>query len=221
VLNYGVFQNGNQTLVAEGPSINLNPKLLLNQCTINNSLTEGILAIQSSIHAINCLISNCGQNIVIGLGGAYQFEYCTVASYSTSLLFHQHPVLTVSNSGTDGNQVLTGDLNAGFINCIFWGSEGITDEAIIQKQGTGVFNVLFDHSILKQQNYPANIDSSSLWLNTNPLFIATGIPDNEYNFQLQAGSPALDRGANPGIVIDLNGYPRPLNLSDLGSYERQ
>jgi len=58
-------------------------------------------------------------------------------------------------------------------------------------------------------------------LNTNPLFIATGVPNNDYNFQLQPGSPALDKGMNPGILIDLNGDPRPVNLSDLGCYERQ
>jgi len=221
VLNYAVFQNGNQTLVAEGPSPDLNPKLSLNQCIINNSLTNGILAVQSSIHAINCLISNCGQNIIIGQGGVYHFEYCTVASYSTTLLFHQQPVLTVSNSGENGSQIITGDLTAGFTNCIFWGSESIPDEAIIQKQGSTIFNVVFDHTILKQQNYPANIDSSSLWLNTDPLFIATGTPANTYNFQLQSGSPALGRAANSGINIDLDGDPRPANLSDLGCYERQ
>ena len=137
---------------------------------------------------------------MIGLGGNYQFEYCTVASYSTNLLSHQQPVLTVSNSGTDGTQILTGDLNAAFTNCIFWGSEGVPDEAIISKQGNTIFNVLFDHTILKQQNYPANIDSNSLWLNTNPQFIDTPvIPDNQFNFHLQAGSPALDMGANLGI----------------------
>jgi hypothetical protein len=221
VLNYVVLQNGNHTLVAEGMSTDLSPKLTLNQCIINNSLAEGILAVQSSVKAVNCLISNCGQNIVIGLGGAYQFEYCTVASYSTNQLFHQQPVLTVSNYSSDGNQLLTSDLNAGFINCIFWGSGGIPDEALISKQGSTVFNVLFDHSILKQQNYPANIDSSFLWLNTDPLFIATGFPDNTYDFQLQTGSPALDRGANVGIAIDLNGNPRPADISDLGCYERQ
>jgi hypothetical protein len=221
VLNYAVLQNGNQTLVSEGPSSDLNPKLSLNQCIINNSLAEGILAVQSSIQAVNCLVSNCGQNIVIASGGMYQFEYCTVASYSTNLLFHQQPVLTVSNSGENGSQIITGDLNAGFINCIFWGSESIPDEVMIEKQGSTVFNVVFDHTILKQQNYPANIDSSSLWLNTDPLFIATGIPNNDFNFQLQAGSPALNKGAGSGIIIDLNGDPRPLNLSDLGCYERQ
>jgi len=221
LLNYAVLQNGNHSLVAEGPGAGLNPKLSLNQCIINNSLAEGILAIQSSIKAVNCLVSNCGQNVVIGLGGSYQFVYCTVASYSSNLLFHQQPVLSVANYGSDGNQILTGDLNAGFTNCIFWGSSGVQDEASVSKQGSTVFNVLFDHCILKQQNYPANIDSTSLWLNTDPLFVATGIPDNSFDFQLQSGSPALDRGADIGITIDLNGSPRPVGFSDLGCYERQ
>jgi hypothetical protein len=221
VLTYAVFQNGYHTLVTEGLSTNGSPKLTLNQCIINNSLSEGIFSIQSSIHAVNCLVSNCGQNIVIGQGGSYQFDYCTVASYSTNLLSHQQPVLTLSNSATDGNQFLTGDLNAVFTNCIFWGSEGVPDEALISKQGNTIFQVLFDHTILKQQNYPANIDSVSLWLNTDPEFIATGFPGDQFNFRLQAGSPAVDHGVNTGILIDLDGDPRPIKQPDLGCYERQ
>ncbi len=127
----------------------------------------------------------------------------------------------VSNTATDGNQIFIGDLTAVFTNCIFWGSEGVPDEAQISKQGNSVFQVLFDHSILKQQNYPANIDSSALFLNTDPEFIATGIQDDLFNFHLQAGSPALGRGVNTGVLIDLDGNGRPPNQSDLGCYERQ
>jgi hypothetical protein len=221
LLNYAIIQNGYHSLVAEGPSTDPNPKLTLNQCFINNSFAEGILGIQSSIKAINCLVTNCGQNIVIGLGGNYQFEFCTVASYSNTLIYHQQPVLTVSNAGTDGTQVLTSDLNAAFTNCIFWGSDGVPDEALVSKQGSTVFNVLFDHSILKQQNYPQNIDSISLWLNTDPKFTATGDSNNLYDFHLQAGSPAIDNGADLGILIDLDGFTRPVNQPDLGCYERQ
>jgi len=222
VLNYAVFQNGYHSLIVEAPGADLNPKLTLNQCIINNSLQEGILAIQTSIKAVNCLISNCGQNIVIALGGVYQFEFCTVASYSNNLVSHQQPVLTVSNAGTDGVQIFTSDLNADFINCIFWGSAGIPNEALVSKQGNTVFNVLFDHSILKQQDYPANTDSSALWLNTNPLFIDTaGDLQNNYNFHVQGNSPAIHNGSSSGIPIDLDGYPRPAVQPDIGSYEMQ
>ena len=222
VFNYANLQNGNHTLVVEGPSTNLNPKLSLNECIINNSYQEGLLGIQTSITAINCLISNCGQNIVIGLGGVYQFEHCTVASYSTTLLSHQHPVLTVSNTATDGSQLIAADLSAAFKNCIFWGSQGIADEALISKQGTTLYNVLFDHSILKQKNYPANIDSMALFLNVNPQFIDTaGSQVIPFNFHVTASSSAVNQGANLGIPIDLDGNPRPVNQPDLGCYERQ
>jgi hypothetical protein len=221
MLNYAIFQNANQALVTDGPAADGNPKLTLNQCTINNSMTEGILSIQSSIDAVNCLISNCGQNIVIGQGGSYHFDYCTVASYSTNLLSHQQPVLTISNTATDGNQIFTGDLTATFTNCIFWGSEGVPDEALISKQGNTIFQILFDHSILKQQNYPSNIDSNSLWLNTDPKFTNTGSQNGQFDFHLQAGSPALGLGVNTGIPTDLDGNARPASQSDLGCYERQ
>jgi hypothetical protein len=221
ILTYAVFQNGYHTLVTEGPSRDGNPKLTLNQCIINNSLQDGILSFQSSILATNCLVSNCGQNIVIGQGGTYLFDYCTVASYSTQLLSHQQPVLSVSNAATNGGQFLTSDLSAVFTNCIFWGSDGVTDEAQISKQGNTAFQVLFDHTILKEQNYPADIDSNMLWLNTNPEFISTGTPLNQFDFHLQSGSPAIGRGVNTGIFIDLDGFPRPASQSDLGCYERQ
>jgi hypothetical protein len=221
ILSYASFQNGNHTLVTDGPAADGKPKLTLSECTINNSLAEGILSIQSSIVAVNCLISNCGQNIVIGQGGNYHFDYCTVASYSTNLLSHQQPVLTISNAATDGSQSFTGDLTATFTNCIFWGSEGVTDEAQVSKQGNTIFQIRFDHSILKQQNYPANIDSNALWLNTDPKFIATGNPDDHFDFRLQAGSPALGLGLNTGILTDLDGNARPVSQSDPGCYERQ
>ncbi|HEY8733534.1 MAG TPA: choice-of-anchor Q domain-containing protein, partial [Puia sp.] len=221
VFNYAVLENGYHTLIAQGPGQGPDPKLSLNQCIINNSLAEGILGIQSSIQAANCLISNCGQNIVLTSGGLYHFEYCTVASYSTSLFFHQQPVLTVSNSGTIGNQVLTGDLSASFLNCIFWGGNGVADEALVSNEGSTAFNILFDHTILKQQNYPPNIDSNALWLNTNPQFVFAGLPANIFDFHVGAGSPAVDHGTDAGVSVDLDGHHRPVNLPDIGCYERQ
>jgi hypothetical protein len=221
-LNYAVIQNGNHTIEVDGLSSDMNPKLSLNQCIINNSLQEGILGVEASIKAVNCLISNCGQNLVLGSGGVYQFEFCTVVSYSNDLISHQQPVLTLSNTATSGIPVFTNDLSADFVDCIFWGSQGVADEAQVTKQGTTVFNVVFDHSILKEINYPSNIDSSFLWLNTNPQFVDTaGLPGQVYNFQLQAGSPAISVGIGLGILIDLNGNPRPSLQPDLGSYERQ
>ncbi|HZK65490.1 MAG TPA: choice-of-anchor Q domain-containing protein [Puia sp.] len=221
VLQYAVLRNGNQSLVAEGPSLDASPKLLLNQCIIDNSLDAGIYGIQSSIEAVNCLISNCGKNIVIAAGGSYHFIQCTAASFSTPVLLHQYPVLTVSDAGQPGSQLPTGDLQAVFSNCILWGDTGIPDEALLSREGSGSFQVLFDHVILKQQNYPQNADSSALLLNTDPLFMSTDNRKGLYDFHLQAGSPALARGADEGIGVDLDGFIRSAGEQDLGCYERQ
>ena len=222
-LQYAVLRNGDQTLVVESPSLNASPKLILNQCIIDNSLDVGIMGIQSSINATNCLISNCGQNIVIAAGGTYQFIQCTVASFSNPVLQHLQPVLTVSNSGTVGSQLLTGDLQAIFSNCIFWGdtSTNVPDEAQVSREGNTVFQVLFDHVILKQQYYPDNIDSIALLLNTDPLFLQIDNQQRLYDFHLQAGSPAVGQGKDDGIGVDLDGNLRPVGNQDLGCYERQ
>lgn len=220
-LQYAILRNGYQTIVAEGPSMNASPKIRLKECLIDNSLDAGIIGIQSAIDAINCLISNCGKNIVIAVGGTYHFTQCTVSSFSSPFLQHQQPVLNVSNAGTDGSQLLTSDLQAIFSNCIFWGDTNVPDEALISRVGNTAFQVLFDHAILKQQHYPDNIDSTALILNADPLFLKIDNQKRLYNFHLQGGSPAVDQGKEEGISVDLDGYPRPVGKQDLGCYERQ
>jgi hypothetical protein len=220
-LRYAVLRNGYQSLVAEGPSAGPDPKLTLEQCIISNSSDAGIMGIQSSIDAVNCLISNCGKNIELAAGGTYHFLQCTAATYSNVLLQHQFPVLSVSNAATDGSQVLTGDLQAVFTNCIFWGDSGVSDEADISQQGSTAFQVFFDHVLMKQQHFPAGADSTAVLLNADPFFNTTDNQQRIYDFHLQAGSPALNYGTDAGIPVDLDGNGRPIGEPDLGCYERQ
>jgi hypothetical protein len=191
----------------------------LNQCIINNSLGEGILSIQSSILAVNCLLSNCGQNIVIGQGGNYQFDYCTVASYSTLLLSHQLPVLTVSNTATDGNQIFTGDLTAVFTNCIFWGSEGVPDEAI-SKQGKFCTSGPFDHSILKQQELILRTSTATHCFKPDPEFTATVFKTTS-SISICRLDPRLWERNKYRNTDRSDGNSGALSQSDLGCYERQ
>ncbi|MGZ8542146.1 MAG: hypothetical protein ACXWV6_15955, partial [Chitinophagaceae bacterium] len=112
MLNYAVIKNSFQSIATEGLSLS-GPKVTLNQCVIDNSYDAGIIALNSSIRATNCLISNCGRNIAIGRGGDYEFTHCTVVSYSNNFIEHKAPVLSVSN--TDGTNIAS--LNAVFRNC--------------------------------------------------------------------------------------------------------
>lgn len=218
VLNYAIIKNSYQSLAVSDPSPNANPKLTLNQCVIDNSYDAGIIATNSSITATNCLISNCGKNLALIKGGTYRFTHCTVASYSNEFINHKDPVLTLTNY--DGNNA-TAALDALFRNCIFWGENGLVDdEVLVDKKGTTPFNVNFDYNLWKAESAPANIISNQIINNQAPQFDSIDISHHYYDFHLKPGSPAVNKGTNAGIGIDLDGKPRPVGLPDLGSYEQ-
>lgn len=85
-LQYAVIRNAYQAVVAQAPPAGSNPKVLLEQCIIDNSYDAGILGVGGSLQANNCLISNCGKNIEVGGGGYYQFVQCTAASDRKSVV---------------------------------------------------------------------------------------------------------------------------------------
>jgi hypothetical protein len=221
-LRFAVIRNAYQAVSVEGPSLNANPKLILNQCIIDNSLNTGILGTQSSIQASNCLISNCGQKIGVSGGGVYQFVNCTVAGFSNELIAHTQPVLSVNNYIVQGSSPVPADLQAGFINCIFWGDYGnVTNEVQVSQQGNTLFSVNFSNCLWKVATSPSGVDTSAIIANMDPLFDSVDVVHQFYNFRLQAGSPAISQGVNTGLPFDLDGNPRPAGPTDLGCYQRQ
>jgi hypothetical protein len=222
LLQYAVIRNAYQGIVTEKPSVNANPKVTLSECVIDNCFDAGILGVQSSIIAQNCLVSNCGQNVLLAYGGQYNFTHCTVASYSNSFILHKEPVLRLTNYIKDGNNILTSNLNAAFTNCIFWGENGITeDEVITDKQGNTAFNVNFQHCLWKVKNTPGNITSAGIIANATPLFDSIDIQKRYYDFHLQTESPAINKGQTTSLTIDLDGNNRTIGLPDLGCYEKK
>ncbi|NOT51482.1 MAG: hypothetical protein HOP10_09420 [Chitinophagaceae bacterium] len=222
VLNYAVIKNAYQAIALEDPSPNANPKLILNECVIDNAYDAGIISLNSSIRARNCLISNCGKNLFLVKGGDYQFTHCTVATYANSFIEHKDPVLVVTNFINVNNSPVTANLNAVFRNCIFWGENGLVDdEVMVLKNGNTIFNVNFDANLWKVQTAPANITSNQVINNQTPLFDSIDTRNNYYDFRLKAGSPAINKGVNAGVITDLDGKPRPVGLPDLGCFEKQ
>ena len=223
IFNYAVIKNAYQALAVLDPSINANPKLVLNECIIDNAYDAGIIAINSSIRARNCLVSNCGKNVVLAKGGSYQFTHCTVASFSNSYILHRDPVLFVSDYILVNNNPVVAPLSALFRNCIFWGQDGtVEDEVVVDKKGSTTFNVNFDYNLWKVKNPPANITSNQIINNQYPEFDSINTTKRFYDFRLRDGSPAKNKATNAGIILDLDGKPRLVGIApDLGSYERQ
>jgi hypothetical protein len=221
VLNYAVIRNSYQSIAVIDPSLNANPKLVLNECVIDNSYDAGIIASNSSITARNCQVSNCGKNVVL-MGGVYNFNHCTIASYSNPYILHRDPVLIVSNTDAD---VVTRNLDLLFRNCIIWGANGIPDEEVtVQKAantGSTPYSVNFSYNLWKLSTVPSTITTNTANINSDPLFDTIDVAHSYYNFRLQAGSPAINKGTSTTVTIDLDGNPRPVGLPDLGCFEKQ
>lgn len=218
VMNYAVIRNGYQSIALENPSPNSNPKLTLNESVIDNSYDAGIIALNSSISATNCLVSNCGKNVALVKGGDYSFTHCTIATYSNNFIQHKDPVLLVSN--TDGTN--TAVLTALFRNCIMWGEGGEVDDEVIVIKG-GSDNVNFDYNLWKVKTPPQDIMFAGIINNQDPQFDSINVSKNYYDFRLtKKNSPAVDAGTNTIIAIDLDGAQRPMGLKpDLGCFEKQ
>jgi len=222
LLQYAVVRNAYQGLVSELPSVNANPKLTLNECIVDNAYDAGIYGVQSSITARNCLVSNCGKDLLLALGGNYQFTHCTMAAVSNNYIAHKDPVLYISNYVLQGTTLLTANLNAAFKNCIAWGANGIVnDEVVADKQGSTAFNLSFDNCLWKAKNNPANAVVSNIIANQDPLFDNIDAQKRIFSFRLKDESPAINKGMNAGVVLDLDGKPRPVGIPDIGCYEKQ
>ena len=222
LLQYAVVRNAYQGLVSELPSVNANPKLTLNECIVDNAYDAGIYGVQSSITARNCLVSNCGKDLLLALGGNYQFTHCTMTAVSNNSLAHKDPVLYVSNYVLQGTTLLTSNLTAAFKNCIAWGANGIVDdEVVVDKQGSTGFNVSFDNCLWKAKNNPANTTANNIIANQDPLFDSVNVQKRIFSFRLKNESPAINKGVNAGVILDLDGNPRPVGLPDIGCYEKQ
>jgi hypothetical protein len=221
VLNYAVVKNSYQAIAVIDPAVNApSPKLVLNQCIVDNSYDYGIVASNSSITAVNCLVSNCGKNLALIRGGSYSFTHCTVASYSNNFIQHKDPVLLVSNYDATSIQ----PLDASFRNCIFWGENGIVDTEVVALKNPGQpFNVSFDQVLWKVPATPANVTviNPAPVSNQSPDFDSIDVAHHYYNFRLKASSPAINKGKNFSVAIDLDGNPRPVGLPDLGCFEKQ
>jgi hypothetical protein len=222
VLTYTNIRNAYQGLVAEKPSSNANPKLILREVIVDNCYDAGILALQSSITAENVLVSNCGKSVVLAFGGRYDFNHCTVVAYSNNFITHKDPLLQLTNSLSDGTTVLTSDLRASFSNCIFWADQGtVENEVVVYKQGNTVFDASFRNCLWRVKTEPQNITPSDIISNKDPMFDSVNVERQFYNFQLKQGSPAIARGITTPLTIDLNGNPRKTPKPDIGAYETQ
>jgi len=123
---------------------------------------------------------------------------------------------TVENSST-----VYGAMDAVFTNCIFWGSEtNVINEFEVAKEGSLSFSIILENCIYKGSD-PQNCTLTGCLPNADPVFTATEIADNIFDFHLSDGSPAIDAGISTLFSSDLDNNNRSIGNTDIGCYEKQ
>lgn len=220
VFKHVIVKNAYQGIVAENPSVNNNPKITLQETVIDNCYDAGIIGAGTNIDAVNCVISNCGKNVVLIRGGTYNFTHCTNVAISNNFIQHRQPVLAIADYIKDGDNVITANTTANFTNCIFWGDNGIVEnEVVALREGENLFDVNFVNCLWKNVTDPANVTATAMISNQDPLFTIVDNQDRIYDFRLLEGSPALNAGTNAGVDIDIEENTRNTGNPDIGAYE--
>lgn len=219
LLKYVIIKNAYQGVISEKPSGSIAPKLKMEECIIDNCYDAGILGVNSSIVAENCLISNCGKNVLLVQGGDYAFVHCTDVAITNNYISHRQPVLLITDFIKTGDVISTADVKASFTNCIFWGANGTVDNEVgTLREGQGVFDVSFKNCLWKVQDQPGSVSTADMKENEDPMFENIDTRANKYNFRLKEGSPAINSGISTAVSTDLDGKNR-VNIPDIGAYE--
>lgn len=219
VLQFTNVKNAYQAVVVLQPSVNANPKLILRQCIIDNSLDAGLLCTNTNIVAENCLISNCGRNVETNFGGTYSFTHCSIAAYSNSYVLHKRPAIYLTDEN-DANQ--NSPLNALLRNCIFYGDAGFVENEIVTKKTGTTFNVNIDHCLYRAVADPSNTIINVSIKNIDPSFDSVDNSRRIYDFRITKNATAagINKGVITSLLKDLDDKNRNVGLPDIGAYEK-
>lgn len=226
-IDYAIIKNANKGIQLDS-AIGSAYTLEISNSIISHMNLAGIYAQTSRVKGENLVINNCGSHaIALVLGGKYNFNHITVANY-TPYSSRNTASIALNNYFVSGDIGYIYDLEeATFTNSIIYGDGGENgNEIVVDNAEEGTFNYFFDHCLVKvsddfdlsNENHFQNILQNP---ETGPRFISR----EEYNFQLDTLSPAINAGKNEyGLATptDLNQNDRTADQApDLGAYERQ
>ncbi|MEO6583133.1 MAG: hypothetical protein ABIO05_02345, partial [Ferruginibacter sp.] len=223
IFTFAEIRNATQAVSVSGPSVNGNPKLVMQKVIIDNAFEVGLVCSNATVAVSNSLISNCKNNIVLQ-GGNYTLTHCTLAGYSTKFIQHAKPVLTVADFNLINGNAVYSALQANFINCIFWGeNNAVPQEVQVVRQGNLPFALSFDRCLYKADIDPPNSTLISVIKNQDPLFDTIDYNNNFYDFRITKNSsaPGINKGVLTTFTKDLDDKNRNVGLPDLGAYEKQ
>ena len=217
-----------------GMFVDSTAEVSLKNVQLYNTSGPGLFSYHSKVSAENCLFHSNGTNAIqLTYGGDYNFDYCTFANYGTD-----GAAVSMGNGVCDDPDNCTAAtarvfrLNALFRNSIVFGS---TRDEIVLSDFTGMrgddrpmLNYTFDHCIVRTKDIadpdngiPTFYDYCNDCLNADPsdaIFASV----NEDDYHLDTLSVAEQKAVPlDGILFDLEGNERDVEMPDLGCYEYQ
>ncbi|NLF42447.1 MAG: right-handed parallel beta-helix repeat-containing protein [Bacteroidales bacterium] len=213
-----LIKNGTIGIQVDSVGSLTEPTLTIKNTVIRNMKYYGLEAQGSNVKAENLMVNNCEESaLILQLGGEYEFLHCTFANYnntsirkSASFKFNNYYIDT---AGTVQIRDLT---KAYFGNCVLTG--GLQEELIYDNYASGgVFNLVFDHCLLKTQKNTEGSQYINILKNIDPKF-----KDIEANdFKPKADSPLIGAGKAEitlQVPVDLFGVDRG-GRPDLGAIQ--
>ncbi len=220
-INYSEIRNANVGIRVDSAA-----DLTISNSKLYELTNTGLLAIHSTITAINCLIFDVGKhNVQLEYGGTYNFYNCTFANVAAnSSISHQEPIVRASNyfinQDAFGNGTLVeNQADVYFENCIIYGTR--SDEVVIDNPEEVMvpLNFTFDHCIIKADTFDITTSNFLNVVDADPIFTAAA----DYDYRIDTiTSPAIDAGisSTTSASTDIEGIGRG-NPPDIGAYEFQ
>jgi chorismate-pyruvate lyase len=201
--------------------------LILEHCILRNLYADGIRSLSADVQARNCLITNCGQHGVLGLGGGtYDFAYCTIANLPSALNRTTPSFAFSDRRNGSGGQQQDYRIRVRLINSIVWGGRRgarLTEELQFLTDAGTPLDTALAYNILQTELYRPTLNKTNKF-NEDPQFKNSPgqlRPVYPYDYSLADTSPA-NGAASPlaDILIDLTDKPRDPAKPDIGAYER-
>jgi hypothetical protein len=205
------------------------PTVTLDKVIIRNASSSAMTAIRTNLTATNSLFTSAsGQLVVLGMGGTYHVDNCTIANGYSQYVTHQSPSLTLldqiyyidrstkigpyATTATFNNTIVTGNISGG--NEIGFG---------LGQQSSDAFT--FNNCFLTSPR-----DSVSAYAVNNNNIDTAGDPMNvlrpslfkapySNNYMPDSSTIVLQYVTSPVSGTDLFDYPRPTPRSSIGAIE--
>jgi hypothetical protein len=197
-----------------------------NPSYVSNGLPPGgIVSLSGNVRATNCLLTNCGEYAVLGVGqSTINLNFCTIANYTPS--FRRETASLYFDNRNPNDPTDKQLLRVQVTNSIIWGS--IEDELYWEGFGDPGYTIFIRNSILRTKDYADEaVLNSAAYLNqlaeNDPRFKRTPLNAfDRFDYRLDTLSAASNRPiypVAPAVQADLVNMPR-LSPPDWGAYER-